>query len=92
VPLLRELIVANLYWHRTQGATLGLEEATNGVILSYAHGVGELDRQGFETMVETFLNQADKWSRRRLAAGIAGTDGADAMGIPGQGAVPMILA
>ena len=63
-PLLRELLVADLYWHRTQGATLGLDEHSGGVMLTQAQGVGDMDRQGFEMLVETFLNQADRWSRR----------------------------
>lgn len=62
-PLLRELMVANLYWHRTDGATLGLEEATNGVILAQARAVTELDDASFEKMVETFVNQAERWKK-----------------------------
>lgn len=69
--LLRELMVANLYWHRTDGATLGLEEATNGVILAQARGVTELDDGSFEKMVETFVNQAERW-KKRIAAAKAG--------------------
>lgn len=63
-PLLRELMGANLYWHRTRGATLCLEEGTNGVILIYARSVTELDASSFETLVENFLIQADKWRAR----------------------------
>lgn len=63
-PLLRELMIANLYWHRTDGATLGLEEATNGVILAQARGVTELEDASFEKMVETFVNQAERWKKR----------------------------
>lgn len=66
-PLLRELLVADLYWHRTGGATLGLEEHTGAVMLSYEQSVLEVDRQGFETLVETFLNQAERWTRRIAA-------------------------
>lgn len=62
--LLRELMVANLYWHRTDGATLGLEEATNGVILAQARSVTELDDASFEKLVETFVNQAERWKKR----------------------------
>ncbi len=72
-PLLRELMTANLYWHRTAGATLGLEEDTGGVILSQTHEVGELDRPGFEKVVETFVNQAEKWSGR-IASRVATSD------------------
>ncbi|TFZ03249.1 type III secretion system chaperone [Ramlibacter rhizophilus] len=62
--ILRELMVANLYWHRTDGATLGLEDATNGVILAQARMVTELDDASFEKMVETFVNQAERWKKR----------------------------
>lgn len=69
--LLRELMVANLYWHRTDGATLGLEEATNGIILAQARTVNELDDGSFEKLVETFVNQAERW-KKRIAAAKAG--------------------
>lgn len=62
--MLRELMVANLYWHRTDGATLGLEEATNGVILAQARAVTELDDPSFEKLVENFVNQAERWKKR----------------------------
>ena len=63
-PLLRELLAANLYWHRTRGATLCLEEGTGGIILTYPCSVAELDSQAFETAVENFANQAEHWTRR----------------------------
>lgn len=63
-PLLRELLAANLYWHRTRGATLCLEEGTGGVILTYPCSVTELDSHAFETVVENFANQAERWTRR----------------------------
>jgi hypothetical protein len=62
--MLRELMVANLYWHRTDGATLGLEDATNGVILAQARAVTELDDPTFEKLVENFVNQAERWKKR----------------------------
>ncbi len=67
-PMLRELMVANLYWHRTDGATLGLEEATGGIILAQARSVGELDDASFEKFVETFVNQSERWKKRLAAA------------------------
>lgn len=60
-------MVANLYWHRTDGATLGLEEATNGVIMAQARSVSDLDDASFEKFVETFVNQSERW-KKRLAA------------------------
>jgi hypothetical protein len=62
--LLRELMSANLYWHRTGGATLCLEEGTGGVILVYGHSVGELDSASVEAVLENFVNQAQKWGGR----------------------------
>lgn len=70
--LLRELMIANLYWHRTDGATLGLEDATNGVILAQTRSVAELDDPSFEKLVEAFVNQAERW-KKRLAEGPADT-------------------
>ena len=89
-PLLRELMAANLYWHRTGGATLGLEEDTGGVILSQAHEVGELDRPGFEKVVETFVNQAEKWSAR-IASQEPVADGHAAPAAQAVNASPMIF-
>ena len=59
--LLRELMGANLYWHQTRGATLCLEEGTDGVILVYPRSVAILDYHSFEAVVENLLNQAEKW-------------------------------
>ena len=73
-PLLRELLAANLYGHRTRGATLGLEEGTRGVILCCQLGVRELDASGFETLVENLVDQAGKWKRRIVAAKGANAD------------------
>jgi len=78
-PLLRELMGANLYWHRTRGATLCLEEGTGGVILTYHCSVTELDGPAFERVVENFVNQAESWSRR-VAAGGQGDGSAPAAG------------
>ncbi len=63
-PLLRELLAANLYWHRTRGATLALDEGTNGIILTYGASVAELDAHMFEATVENFVKQAEKWQQR----------------------------
>ena len=66
--LLRELMIANLYWHRTDGATLGLEDATNGVILAQSRAVTELDDPSFEKLVEAFVNQAERWKKHLAEA------------------------
>jgi len=67
-PLLRELMGANLFWNRTLGATLCLEEATDGVLLVYGHGVADLDLDAFEAVVRNFVDQAAHW-QMRLAQG-----------------------
>ncbi len=71
---LRELMVANLYWHRTDGATIGLEESTQGLILAQARGVTELDDASFEKLVETFVNQAERWKKRIASLKQGGRD------------------
>ena len=73
-PLLRELMIANLYWHRTDGATLGLEDATNGVIMAQSRTVTDLDDASFEKMVETFVNQAERWKKRIAAVKSGSTE------------------
>lgn len=78
-PLLRELLGANLYWHRTRGATLCLEENTDGLLLVHASSVLELDNGAFETLVENLLDQAEYWRRRvteHVQSGPAGGIGA----------------
>ena len=62
--LLRELMGANLYWHRTSGATLGLEEETNSVMLVYSHNVVLLSIDIFENIIENLINQASHWQQR----------------------------
>jgi len=89
-PLLRELLVADLYWHRTRGATLGVDEHSGQVMLTQAQGVVELDRQAFEALVETFLNEADRWSSR-IAAKPSSADGAAASATLGDRGAPVIF-
>ena len=62
--MLRELMVANLYWHRTDGATLGLEEASSGIILADRRLLAAVDEAGFEKWVEGFVNQTEHWKKR----------------------------
>ncbi len=62
--MLRQLMVANLYWHRTDGATLGLEDASNGIILADRRLLAAIDEAGFEKWVEGFVNQTEHWKKR----------------------------
>ena len=88
-PLLRELLCANLFWHRTRGATLGLEENTGGLMLVYASSVLELDGGAFENIVENLLDQAEAW-RKRVASHRESAP-AFAPVAMSQGAQPMIF-
>lgn len=63
-PALRELMAANLYWHRTRGATLCLDEGMGGIILAYAHPIGDLDADRIEAVLENVVNEAERWSKR----------------------------
>lgn len=71
--MLRELMVANLYWHRTDGATLGLEDGSNGLILADRRPLVALDPASFEKWTEAFVNQAERWKKRlpEIKAGVA---------------------
>ena len=82
--LLREMMGANLYWHRTAGATLCLEENTGGVMLVYASSVLELDNGAFENIVENLLDQAESWRKRITEFAQSGPVDA----APGAGGMP----
>ncbi|WP_187969029.1 CesT family type III secretion system chaperone [Aquibium microcysteis] len=69
---LRELMAANLFWHRTRGATLCLEEGTGGIILLYAHPVADLDARRIEAVLENVVNQAERWGGRLAAMAAEG--------------------
>ncbi len=56
--------MANLYWHRTDGATIGLEDASNGLILADRRPLAALDDGSFEKWVESFVNQVERWKKR----------------------------
>ncbi len=79
-PVLREVAVANLYWHRTGGATIGLEDLTNGLILADRRLIATLDDSSFEKWVEGFVNQTEHWKKRLpdVKAGIKDPAGASA--------------
>ncbi|MCX5769441.1 MAG: type III secretion system chaperone [Candidatus Hydrogenedentes bacterium] len=81
-PLLRELLSANLFWMRTRGATLALEEGTNGIILLYAHPLEDLDKAKFEAVVQNVVQQAENWKKRvgeiKAKTAVAESSGANA--------------
>jgi hypothetical protein len=88
-PLLRMLLEANLFWHKTRGATLSLEEGTNGIVLAYAHAVALLDTVQFEAVVENFVQLAEDWKKRIEELKAAAT-GAPALSDPPK--TPVVFA
>jgi len=93
-PILREALAGNLFWHRTKGATLSLEEGTGGIVLIYPHSLDDLDAAKFETVVENFVQTAENWKKRIAAlkedAGTKGKEPPDSLPVrPGE---PMIYA
>ncbi len=71
-PLLRELLAANRYWLQTEGATLGIQNASGIVVAMHARPVIALDDSAFAQLVEDLLNVAAQW-RGRIAAYRAST-------------------
>jgi hypothetical protein len=65
--LLRDLLSANFFWRRTQGATLSLETETHGVVLAYAHLIADLDTGKFQRICENFVQTAED-QKKNLAA------------------------
>ena len=63
-PILRQLMAANFFWYRTQGATLSLEEETGGILISYAHQLIDLDAGKFEDICSNFVQKAEEWKNK----------------------------
>jgi hypothetical protein len=59
-----QLLQANYLGQGTGGATLGLQAETGGIVLSQSVALEHLDLPRFNTALETFVNQAERWSER----------------------------
>lgn len=55
------LLQANLYWQGTGGATIGVDEETREVLLSYQTPMQLLDYNRFQQLIEGFINTAELW-------------------------------
>lgn len=73
---MRAMLEANLFWRGADGATLAIERATGGVVLTLAVPAASLDRAGLETTLERFIGTAEDWSHRIGEGKVAKTDGA----------------
>ncbi|MCG8568116.1 MAG: type III secretion system chaperone [Desulfobacterales bacterium] len=62
--LYAKLLEANALFKATQGATLGIDEASNMILLSHQTPISNLDYPAFEKTVENFINVAEAWIER----------------------------
>lgn len=55
------LLEGNYRFQKTAGATMGIDQKTKEVLLSYRHTVEALDCSQLETMFEDFVTTAEFW-------------------------------
>jgi len=61
--LFQELLEGNLFWAGTQGATLGLDEMTNSIVMRIEEPLYALEYERFEKIIEDFVNAVEFWSQ-----------------------------
>lgn len=62
--LAAELLDANYLFRGTQGATLGVDQATGDALLAVQLPVATLEIDDFEQSLENFVNVAERWRKR----------------------------
>ena len=62
--LYADLLHANHVFEGTAGATLGVDPETRGIVLVRAERLESLRLPAFETLVEDFVNVAERWMKR----------------------------
>lgn len=55
------LLKANLFWQGTGGATLGVDDETREVLISYQTPIQFMDFPKFQELLEGFINTAELW-------------------------------
>lgn len=55
------LLKANLFWQGTAGSTLGLDEETKDILMSYQTPISHMDYPQFQTTLEIFINTCELW-------------------------------
>lgn len=58
-----KLLKANYFWQGTSGATLGVDDQTHEVILSYRLNVPNLTSDQLYQLLEEFVNLVDLWKK-----------------------------
>lgn len=60
-PFLRRLLAANHFWTENEGATLSVEEETNGVVLIDRHPCPVFDIDRFESRLQGYMAVVERW-------------------------------
>lgn len=55
------LLKANLFWQGTGGATIGVDDETREVLISYQTSMQFMDFPKFQELLEGFINTAELW-------------------------------
>ncbi len=55
------LLKANLFWQGTGGATIGVDDETREVLISYQAPMQFMDFLKFQELLEGFINTAELW-------------------------------
>lgn len=55
------LLKANLFWQGTGGATIGVDDETREVLISYQTPMQFMDFPKFQELLEGFINTAELW-------------------------------
>lgn len=61
VALYPRLLKANLFWQGTGGATIGVDDETREVLMSYQTPMRLIDFTKFQELLEGFINTAELW-------------------------------
>lgn len=59
--ILRRLLSANYFWTENNGATLSIEEETNGIVLVDRTGCHAFDINQFESRMQGYMNVVERW-------------------------------
>ena len=59
--VLRRLLSANHFWTETEGATLSVEEETNGIVLIDRSRCQDFDIDSFESRMQGYMSVVERW-------------------------------
>lgn len=79
------ILKANLFWQGTAGATIGVDDETREVLMSYQLPLSFMDFPKFQETLESFINTAELWINTLEAvqhAGIPNTSPTPSINMP----------